>query len=145
MLSCQTSVSSPKGGTPDIIHFIADRYEQGFDPTETLELVKEKPEATKSDLAFAEFCRHTVFTNPQILIENMDYIVHFHGKFYDVTEDLEETSIPYYDVLTMLKENGYDGYISSEYEGNRHIQDYVEVNSIEQVSRHQQMLKKLIG
>ena len=75
----------------------------------------------------------------------MAYIVHIHGKFYDVTEELEETTIPYYDVITTLKEAGYDGYISSEYEGNRHIQDYMEVDSIMQVSRHQQMMKNIIG
>lgn len=134
-----------KGGTPEIIKLIADRYEDGIDPTETLEFIKEMPEATKTDLAFAEFCRHTVYTDPKILVDNMAYIVHIHGKFYDVTEELEETTIPYYDVITTLKEAGYDGYISSEYEGNRHIQDYMEVDSIMQVSRHQQMMKNIIG
>ena len=37
------------------------------------------------------------------------------------------------------------GYLSSEYEGNRHIQDVYEVDSVEQVRRQQEMFKKLLG
>ena len=42
-------------------------------------------------------------------------------------------------------EGGYDGYLSSEYEGNRHIQDAFEVDSVEQVRRQQEMFKRLLG
>ena len=45
----------------------------------------------------------------------------------------------------MLKQGGYDGYICSEYEGNRWIEDAEEPNSVEQVRRQQEMLKQLIG
>ncbi|MFV0556943.1 MAG: sugar phosphate isomerase/epimerase family protein [Lactovum sp.] len=134
-----------KGGTAEIIHMIADNYENGVDPVETIEKVKQNPAATDTDKSFAEFCRHAIYTDPKILVENMPYIVHFHGKFYDITEELQETSIPYHDVLNILKEVGYEGYISSEYEGNRHIQDIVEVDSLTQVSRHQKMLENILG
>ena len=99
----------------------------------------------KQTKAFAEFCRHFVYTDPKILVDNMPYIVHIHGKFYDITTDLQETSIPYMDVINVLKDAGYQGYICSEYEGNRHIQDYMEVDSIEQVKRHQLLLESVIG
>lgn len=134
-----------KGGTPEIIKMISDNYENDVDKDETFEKVSNLPAATATDKEFAEFCRHFVYTDPKILVENMPYIVHIHGKFYDITEDLEETSIPYLDVISTLKDAGYNGYICSEYEGNRHIQDYMEVDSIEQVNRHQNMLKKVIG
>ena len=45
----------------------------------------------------------------------------------------------------LLIEGGYKGYIDSEYEGNRWIQDAHEVDSTEQVRRHQVMLKELLG
>lgn len=134
-----------KGGTPEIIKMISDNYENGINRDETFEKVSQMPSATEADKAFAEFCRHFVYTDPQILVENMPYIVHIHGKFYDITEELQETSIPYDDVIKMLKDAGYDGYICSEYEGNRHIQDYMEVDSIEQVRRHQALLENVIG
>ena len=134
-----------KGGPPEIIQWVSDNYEKGIDRDATFEQVSNMSEATETDKAFAEFCRHFVYTDPKILVENMPYIVHIHGKFYDITPELQETSIPYKDVIEVLKEAGYNGYICSEYEGNRHIQDYMEVDSITQVKRHQAVLESVIG
>lgn len=134
-----------KGGTPEIIKMISDNYENGVDRDETYNKVVEMSNSTQADIDFAEFCRHFVYTDPKILVENMPYIAHIHGKFYDITEELEETSIPYLDVVKTLQDAGYNGYICSEYEGNRHIQDYKEVDSITQVQRHQKLLKNVIG
>lgn len=133
------------GGTPEIIQMVSENYENGVDKQETNKKVAAMPNATAADKSFAEFCTHFVYTDPTILIENMPYIFHVHGKFYDITEELQETSIPYKEVVSILKNAGYTGYICSEYEGNRHIQDYKEVDSIEQVSRHQALLKNVIG
>jgi hypothetical protein len=47
--------------------------------------------------------------------------------------------------MEVLKKGGFNGYIASEYEGNRHIQDIYEVDSVEQVRRHQVMLEKMIA
>jgi sugar phosphate isomerase/epimerase len=134
-----------KGGTPEIIQLVSENYANGIDKDETFEKVSNVAHATEADKAFAEFCRHFVYTDPKILIDNMPYIVHIHGKFYDITTDLKETSIPYMDVVKVLKDAGYQGYICSEYEGNRHIQDYMEVDSVEQVKRHQLLLESVIG
>jgi len=60
-------------------------------------------------------------------------------------EDGTEYSIPYDEIVPVLRECGFNGYISSEYEGNRHIQDVFEVDSVEQVRRHQAMLARLLG
>ncbi|GCF95476.1 xylose isomerase [Enterococcus florum] len=133
------------GGTPEIIKMVSDNYEKGVNKDETFEKVSKMADANETDKSFAEFCRHFVYTDPAILTENMPYIAHIHGKFYDITEDYQETSIPYHDVVKTLKDAGYEGYICSEYEGNRHIQDYMEVDSIEQVRRHQALLEKVIG
>jgi sugar phosphate isomerase/epimerase len=134
-----------KGGTPEIIRYISENYANGVDKDATFEEVTKMADATEADKAFAEFCRHFVYTDPKILVDNMPYIVHIHGKFYDITTDLQETSIPYMDVINVLKDAGYQGYICSEYEGNRHIQDYMKVDSIEQVKRHQLLLESVIG
>ena len=45
----------------------------------------------------------------------------------------------------MLIEGGFDGYLSSEYEGNRHIQDAFAVDSVEQVRRQHAMFARLLG
>ena len=60
-------------------------------------------------------------------------------------EDYTEYSIPYKEVIDVLKKGGFNGYIATEYEGNRHIQDIYEVDSVEQVRRHQVMLERMIA
>lgn len=133
-----------KGATPEIVKFVSDAYFAGEDKQQTLQKVQQMSDATEMDKKYAELATHFVFTDPKILIENIPYIKHVHGKFYEINQDLQEPSIPYKDILDALKAGGYNGYICSEYEGNRHIQDYMEVDSVEQVARHQAMLKKLI-
>ena len=45
-----------------------------------------------------------------------------HAKFNDMTDDCEETTIPYPEVLKVLKDHGYNGYMTSEYEGMDKLQ-----------------------
>ena len=48
------------------------------------------------------------------------------------------------DPLRVLLENGYRGYINTEYEGGRHTQGAYEVRGIEQVRRHQAMIRNYV-
>ena len=75
----------------------------------------------------------------------MPRIFHIHAKFYEMLPEYTEYSIPYEDIVPVLIEGGFQGYLSSEYEGNRHIQDAFEVDSVEQVRRQQEMFKRLLG
>ena len=56
----------------------------------------------------------THMPNPKGLLPLMPYIFNVHGKFYEMTEDLVEYSMPYEEVIPVLIESGYDGYILSE-------------------------------
>jgi len=87
----------------------------------------------------------TAMQNPKDLLPIMPHIYNIHGKFYEMTEDLVEYSIPYDEVIPVLIQGGYDGYIDSEYEGQRQIQDITEVDSCEQVRRQHVMLRRLLG
>lgn len=120
------------------------RYEAAEDPEETIAIVKADPEANEHDNQYAVTASHFIYTDPKILADYIPYIMHVHGKCYDVTEELQEPSIPYLDIVNVLKENGYDGYIDCEYEGNRHIQDYMEVDSVGVVNRFTKMVKSII-
>jgi sugar phosphate isomerase/epimerase len=55
--------------------------------------------------------------DPRMWLEIADQIVHVHAKFFHVTEDGEEPAVPIADTIRVLIEAGYDGYVSSEYEG----------------------------
>ena len=96
-------------------------------------------------LAMAETLRHNAAFEPKRMLDYMPRIHNVHGKFYEMTEDFVEYSIPYDEIVTVLKKGGYAGYICSEYEGNRWIEDVQQVDSVEQVRRQQLMLKTLIG
>ena len=75
-----------------------------------------------------------------------------HGKFYQMTEipgepgHYEDKAINYADPIRILNEEGFTGYIDSEYEGQRHQQDrgmaYLP-DEVEEVRRHHEMLQRL--
>lgn len=96
-------------------------------------------------IAMAEAMRHNAAFEPKRMLDYMPMIHNIHGKFYEMTADYVEPSIPYDEIVAVLKQGGYDGYICSEYEGNRWIEDAEEPDSVEQVRRQQVMLANLIG
>ena len=79
------------------------------------------------------------------MLDFMPRIHHVHGKFYEMNDDATDPCIAYPEMIRVLKQGGYNGYICSEYEGNRWIEDVEEVDSVKQVRLQQEMLKKLIG
>jgi hypothetical protein len=59
-----------------------------------------------------------------------------------MNEDFEETTIPYKEVIDIMKEHNWNGYLLSEYEGpNKDVPGYATT----QVRRHHVMLKRLLG
>lgn len=91
---------------------------------------------------------------PEDLREIVPYILSIHGKFYEMTETVagsgcyEDKSIDYVNPIRILKEEGYVGYINSEYEGQRSRQDMGIENladEVGEVRRHHEMLQRLIG
>jgi sugar phosphate isomerase/epimerase len=96
-------------------------------------------------LGMAETLRHNAAFEPKRMLDYMHRIHNVHGKFYQMTADYVEPSIPYDEIVAVLNQGGYNGYICSEYEGNRWIEDAEEPDSVEQVRRQQVMLATLLG
>lgn len=96
-------------------------------------------------LGMAETLRHNAAFEPKRMLDYMGRIHNVHGKFYQMDEDYVEPSIPYDEIVKVLQQGGYNGYICSEYEGNRWIEDAQEPDSVEQVRRQQVMLARLLG
>lgn len=93
-------------------------------------------------------------TKPEDLEKILPYIISIHGKFYNMSEipgkpgQYQDIAIDYEGPINFLKAHGWEGYINSEYEGQRRFQDRgVEdlISEIDQVRKHQEMLKRLIG
>ena len=81
-------------------------------------------------------------SKPEDIIPLLPYIHCCHAKYYNMNEDYEETTIPYVEVVNIMKEHGWNGYLLSEYEGPNKT-DYN--HCMTQVKRHHVMLKRLLG
>lgn len=65
-----------------------------------------------------------------------------------MNDEGEEPAIEYVKPLKVLMEEKWDGFIDSEYEGQRDYFDIgcdITMDCIDQVRRHQEMIKKIIG
>ncbi|WP_353227807.1 TIM barrel protein [Novosphingobium sp.] len=127
---------------------IADYIEQAYADrvlSEYVILNVQQMDGVGPAIAMAETLRHNAAYEPKRMLDYMPRIHNIHGKFYEMTADCVEPSIPYDQIVSVLQQGGYDGYICSEYEGNRWIEDAMEPDSVEQVRRQQVMLATLLG
>jgi sugar phosphate isomerase/epimerase len=81
-------------------------------------------------------------TKVEQLRDLLDCAFYMHGKFYFINENLEEIAIPYPDILKMVQEAGYDGYIACEYEGH-HFDTTVKAE--DQLRRYVSMCDHILG
>lgn len=82
-------------------------------------------------------------SKPEDIIPLLPYIYCCHAKFFDVNDDFEETMVPYKEVLTILKEHNWDGYLLSEYEGNNKYDYGYEVGQT--LRKHHILMKRILG
>lgn len=64
------------------------------------------------------------FPNPPVvpvghLRDVMRYVVYFQAKFHEIDDDLVDHQIPWAEILGVVADSGFAGYLSSEYEGDR--------------------------
>lgn len=77
-------------------------------------------------------------TPPEHFLDVAQYVVFIQAKFHEIDENLVDQNIPWEPVIAAIKQSGYSGYLSSEYEGWR-----APWRSIDQVRRQHAMLRKL--
>ncbi len=73
---------------------------------------------SEHDRMFVPLCDGYENLDFSVLDEYMPYIKHFHFKLFEMTED-GEYSMDYKGLLQYLHDHDYDGYVATEYEGNR--------------------------
>ena len=134
-----------EGTSPALLDYIDRLFENGDDlrsqaNKSKLELYRLSP----IDEEFWEYVYHFENNPLEIMPPYLRYVKNIHGKFYEMTEENIEYSIPYDQIIALLKANRYDGFICSEYEGNRFVPSGVEVQGVDQLTRHQKMLRQLI-
>jgi len=129
------------GVDPKLIEYMKEAYENESNDAYRArcdEMLKTRTNPSES--AFIIQCRRTEYHDPRLLLEHMPYTFHIHGKFWEMDENCEETSIDYPHILPVLIEGGYNGYISSEYEGGE-----VAGDPFLPLRRYQTMLDRYLG
>jgi sugar phosphate isomerase/epimerase len=134
-----------EGVAPALLDLIDHLFENGEDlrsqaDKSTLQAYAKSP----IDEEYWEYVYHFENNPLEIMLPYLPYVRNIHGKFYEMTDEGIEYSIPYDKIIALLKEKHYDGFICSEYEGNRFVPSGVEVQGVDQLSRHHEMLRKLI-
>jgi sugar phosphate isomerase/epimerase len=77
--------------------------------------------------------------DPRDMLAIMPHVFHVHAKFWDMSEDLTDPHVPWESIIPVLREGGYSGYLSSEYEGER--RPYAASSLLR---RQQVMLRRLV-
>lgn len=134
-----------QGARPEVAQFIVDQHEQKIMAEYTIYEVAVKMKGNPVEVRMAETLRHHPYANPKRIRDYIPYFRHIQAKFYEMTEDDRDPTHAYDEVIPELIAGGWDGYLSSEYEGNRWIQDVQPVDSREQVRRQHRMFERLIA
>lgn len=140
------------GASEDIVRWLVDTYDDAYAvATDLVDLSHlpaevERRGGSERDVQVARtMSRFFHYTDPRHMLDYMPYIHHVHAKFYEMTDEGVEYSIPYDEILEVLVEGGYRGHLSSEYEGQRAIQDVYPVDETEQVRRQHELFERLLA
>ncbi|SDO69488.1 Xylose isomerase-like TIM barrel [Klenkia soli] len=132
------------GARPELVDYIVKTYDDHGDTHALMDIMNYR-HGGPVEVGLARQATHYIWTDPRSMLPHMPLIGHIQAKFYEMTDEGSEYSIPYERIVPVLVEGGYDGYLSSEYEGNRHIQDAFPVDSVEQVRRQHALFTRLLG
>jgi sugar phosphate isomerase/epimerase len=79
--------------------------------------------------------------DPRGWLELMPAVVHIHGKFFGFDAAGREEAIDYATLLPLFRDSGYEGYMSSEWEGHM----YSDADAFEMIERHQAMCRRILA
>ncbi|WP_172119222.1 sugar phosphate isomerase/epimerase family protein [Actinomyces faecalis] len=145
------------GVDENVISYIDDIFASGSDPRQAFPRNPSNPDDyefpeelsrhfhTFQDRFYAMMATGYENTSLDTLDEFAPYIKSFHGKFWEMTQDGEEYSIDYGRIFTRLNQIGWDGFVCSEYEGQRFVLPGEQIRDLEQVRAHQDMMSRHLG
>ena len=132
------------GANPKIVAYVNEAYMAGQSREQVMKDIQ-KMGANAGDIGWLNSAYRILHTNPEVLRKHRDYIFHVHAKFYHMRPDDTDDCLDYENVVRVLQDIGYDGYLSSEYEGNRTIEDAQTVDSVAQVASQHRMFQRLLA
>jgi sugar phosphate isomerase/epimerase len=136
-------VYAAHGVPEETIRFLLDALAAKKPAAEVRETLKSRGESEYAlEMAGEMFSLYRPY-EPDALGELMQYVTHFHTKFYHM-QDGEEPTIPYQKILDTVVQSGFDGYLISEYEGH-YCYDCEQFPSADQVRQHIRMEKGILS
>lgn len=134
--------------TREIALYIESEYKKATPKDQVVAQVK-KMKPKEGDTAYIErvYGSANSYNNPKDIIPWIPYCKHIHGKCHEMTKgnEFNDATHNYAEVVPILMANGFDGYIVTEFEGQRLDVGTDEVDEFDEVRRWQVMMKKLIG
>ena len=139
------------GTSPQVFDYIDTLFEKGTDLHRVLrennfQYPPELEAAIQSehDRMFVPLCDGYENLDFSVLDKYMPYIKHFHFKLFEMTPEGPEYSMDYKGLLQYLHDHDYDGYVSTEYEGNRFTLPGHKMMEKEQVAAQQAYIRKCL-
>lgn len=77
---------------------------------------------------------------PRDWLEIMPQVVHVHGKFFDFDDRGDEVAVDYAALLPVFVEGGFNGYMSSEWEGHM----WSGAGAFDKVERHHALCRRIL-
>jgi sugar phosphate isomerase/epimerase len=115
-------------------------WERGGTFDEFAELAQGGAVLNQVRVAFSMFARN----DPRRWAEILPRAVHVHAKFYELEADGSDASVPHHELFDVLRESGYDGFVSSEWEAHAWA-DLEDADGFEMVRRHQELYRTLLA
>ena len=139
------------GTSPEVFDYMDSLFAQG---TDFHQVLRKTGYQYPDELKAAMKCEHDKLSVPlldgyenypfEVLDDLIPYIKHFHLKTFEMTEEGPEYSMDYKALLEYLHSKNYDGYVSTEYEGNRFTLAGHPMQEKQQVAMQQAYLKKCL-
>ena len=136
-----------KGANPELVQYVVEAFKNREDMAKVSKEVMAKDSSKLMNMLLEGAREYNKNGNPEDLRDIAKYITHVHAKFYDVDESYQDNDINNEGVIKVLKDCGFEGCLVSEYEGQVYYypEDGEMYDEVEQVRRHQELLKRLIG
>lgn len=134
----------------DVIAYVDELFENGEDyfryvnnPTPEFEAKVNQVVKNKDDRTYLHLAEGYENLPLSVMDPYMKYIKHFHFKLYEMV-DGREYSINYWEMLNYLHDHAFEGYVSTEYEGNRWVLPGNPMVEREQIIEHQKLIKNIL-
>lgn len=127
------------GCRPDKLDEIVALHKQGADIGVVLNGDFNDIEKRTAEEMFVKFSAPAKIEQLKDIIDCAFYI---HGKFYYLENDVHDDCIPFEEIVTTIRDLGYEGYIASEYEGH-HFDETID--SEEQLAHFVKMNEKILA